>query len=78
VAPSAGGGAVTGDAKIEAQAQAKIGDALVEVAQHKYWVLAGLGAVPPIVDIGCPSLPLPMTIGVRWSEAVVHMRGSRK
>jgi hypothetical protein len=70
----AAGEAARGDAAIEALAQARVEEALVDVAKHPYWEPAGLAVAPPVVDIGCPSPPLPLVTGpdIHWSYAIPH------
>jgi hypothetical protein len=57
------------DATVEAVAKARVETALLEVAQHPYWRLLPMAAVPPLVDIGCPAEPLTARPGVRWIDA---------
>jgi hypothetical protein len=57
------------DATVEAVAKARVETALLEVAQHPYWNVSGRGALPPLVDIGCPAEPLTARPGVQWIDA---------
>jgi hypothetical protein len=62
----ADGQPLRGDAAIEAAAESSVEAALVEVAKRPIWDDAGYAALPPVVDVGCPSPPLAVLGGPLW------------
>ena len=62
----ADGQPLRGDSAIEAAADFSVKAALVEVTKRPVWDDAGLGVVPPVVDVGCPSPPLAVLGGPLW------------
>ena len=60
--------ATAGDPAIEAEAKSQVEAAVAEVMKHPYWEPAGFAVAEPVVDIGCPSEPLPLLTRqeLRW------------
>jgi len=52
------------------EARERVEQALARVAQHPQFVPAGLGAGPPVVDIGCPHGPYLLEPGVFWEDGI--------
>ncbi|MGH9194658.1 MAG: hypothetical protein ACRD1T_02840 [Acidimicrobiia bacterium] len=55
---------VNTDPGVRSLAELQVESAMQSVTQHPYWVPAGFSAKPVIVDMGCPSQPLPITSGI--------------
>jgi len=65
----AGGGdqPSTSNAALEESARLRVEQAMPSVVSHDLWPLAGFDKNPPVVDVGCPSGPLPLTSGVPFA-----------
>jgi hypothetical protein len=63
---------IAGDPAVEAEAKSRIETALTDVAKHPTWQAAEMDAAPPRVDVGCPSLPLPLVTRpeIRWRNGI--------
>jgi hypothetical protein len=58
---------LTSNAALEEAAKVRVEQAMPSVVSHDLWPLAGFDKNPPVVDVGCPSGPLPLTSGVPFA-----------
>jgi hypothetical protein len=55
-----------GDSSVEEVGRGLTDVALIDVASHPLWAPAGYADAAPVVDIGCPSPPLPLQMDTDW------------
>jgi len=55
-----------GDPVVEEVGKGLTDVALIDVARHPLWAPAGYADAAPVVDIGCPSSPLPLQTDTKW------------
>ncbi len=72
----ADGQPLRGDPALETAAKSSVEAALVEVAKRPIWDDAGYAALPPVVDVGCPSPPLAVLGGPLWINGYPNDEGT--